>query len=79
MIHIDTFKFMPPISVTAGATVSVMNMDDEAHTVTADSGKAFDVMAPGGQTVTFTAPTTPGKYPFHCTYHSNMHSVLIVT
>jgi plastocyanin len=28
--------------------------------------------------VTFTAPNKPGTYPFHCTYHSNMHGVLVV-
>jgi plastocyanin len=55
-----------------------MNMDGENHTVTADSGNAFDVKATAGTTVTFTAPSKPGTYPFHCTYHSNMHGVLVV-
>jgi plastocyanin len=53
-------------------------MDGEAHTVTADSAKAFDVKVGAGSVTTFTAPTTPGSYPFHCTYHGNMHGVLIV-
>ncbi len=78
MIHISSYKYTVPASVAPGATVSVMNMDGENHTVTADSGKAFDVMAIAGKTVTFTAPMTPGSYPFHCTYHSNMHGVLVV-
>jgi plastocyanin len=78
MIHISSFKYAVPASVAPGATVSVMNMDGENHTVTADSGNAFDVMATAGTTVTFTAPKKPGTYPFHCTYHSNMHGVLVV-
>jgi plastocyanin len=78
MIHISSFMFMTPASVSPGATVSVMNMDGEAHTVTADSGKAFDAKANPGTVVSFKAPTKPGSYPFHCDYHANMHGVLIV-
>ncbi|UQX86935.1 cupredoxin domain-containing protein [Jatrophihabitans telluris] len=53
-------------------------MDGENHTVTADSANAFDVKATAGSTVMFKAPTAPGSYAFHCTYHSNMHGVLVV-
>lgn len=77
-IMIENFQYETPASVSPGATVSVMNMDGEAHTVTADSGNAFDVKSPPGQTVTFTTPSTPGSYPYHCTYHGNMHGVLVV-
>ncbi len=77
-IHISSFKYTVPATVAPGATVSVMNMDGENHTVTADKGNAFDVKATAGSTVTFVAPTKPGTYPFHCTYHSNMHGALIV-
>jgi plastocyanin len=78
MIHISSFKFKTPATVSPGSKVSVMNTDAEAHTVTADNGKTFDVKAPPGVTVTFTAPTAIGTYRFHCTYHSNMHGVLVV-
>jgi len=78
MIHIDKFKYAVPASVSPGAKVSVMNMDGEAHTVTADSGGGFDDKATAGAVTTFTAPSKPGSYPFHCTYHSNMHGVLVV-
>lgn len=78
MIHISSFRYAVPATVAPGATVGVMNMDGENHTVTADSGNAFDVKATAGTTVTFTAPSKPGTYPFHCTYHSNMHGVLVV-
>lgn len=78
MIHIKSFKYTVPDSVAPGATVSVMNMDRDNHTVTADAANAFDVQAPAGMTVTFTAPSTPGNYPFHCSIHPNMHAVLVV-
>lgn len=68
-----------PASVGPGATITVVNKDSEAHTVTSDAGGAFDDAAPAGSTTTFTAPTTPGRYPLHCKYHSNMHAVLVVT
>ncbi|WP_230209346.1 cupredoxin domain-containing protein [Nostocoides sp. HKS02] len=55
-----------------------MNMDGENHTVTADSGNAFDAKATAGTTVTFVAPAKAGTYPFHCAYHANMHGVLVV-
>ena len=77
-IMIEDFGYSTPPSVAAGSTVSVMNMDGEAHTVTADSGGAFDVVVPAGATVTFTAPTTPGSFAFHCDYHASMHGELVV-
>jgi plastocyanin len=46
--------------------------------VTADQGSAFDVDIRGGGTATFTAPTAPGTYAYHCTYHPNMHGTLTV-
>ena len=53
------------------------NEDNTAHTVTADSGNAFDSPAPTGNS-TFTAPTKPGSYPFHCSIHPEMHGTLVV-
>jgi plastocyanin len=80
MIMIKNFAFTGPTSVKAGSTVTVMNMDSEAHTVTADSSSGgFDVTVPAGATKTFTAPAKPGDYPYHCNFHSNMHGTLKVT
>lgn len=76
-IHIKSFAYSGPESVPAGATVTVMNMDSEAHTLTADDG-SFDAVVKAGTSVTFTAPAKPGAYPYHCTYHSNMHGTLTV-
>ena len=78
MIHIRSFMFKVPVSVQAGTSVTVMNTDNEAHTVTADTGSAFDVKVDAGATATFTAPSKPGSYAFRCKYHSDMHGVLVV-
>jgi plastocyanin len=78
MIMIQNFMYKTPASVDAGAMVSVMNMDGEAHTVTSDTAGAFSVPVPPGKTVTFTAPATAGSFAFHCEYHSNMHGTLVV-
>jgi plastocyanin len=77
VIAIKDFAFTTPTSVSPGAKITVRNMDSTAHTVTADSGNAFDDAASPGQS-TFTAPTKPGSYPFHCSIHPEMHGVLVV-
>ena len=77
VIRIKDFAYSA-LTVSPGATVTVHNMDQEAHTVTSDMSGLFNVNVPPGQMVTFTAPTTPGRYAYHCTYHGNMHGVLIV-
>ncbi|MBB3600856.1 plastocyanin [Mycolicibacterium sp. BK556] len=77
-IDISGMKFTSPVSVPPGATVTVTNADGAEHTVTADTGNAFDVEVDGKGTATFTAPTQPGTYAFHCTYHPSMHGQLTV-
>lgn len=74
-IHIKSFAYTGADSVLAGSTVTVMNMDNVAHTVTADDG-SFDAVVKAGTSTTFTAPAKPGTYTYHCTYHSNMHGTL---
>ena len=76
-IHIKSFAYNGPGSVPAGATVTVMNMDSEAHTLTADDG-SFEAVVKAGTSTTFTAPAKPGAYAYHCAYHSNMHGTLTV-
>jgi plastocyanin len=78
-ISIKDFNYGAPITISPGATVMVTNMDSAEHTVTADQGSAFDIeVKENGGTGTFTAPSAPGTYPFHCTYHPNMHGTLTV-
>jgi plastocyanin len=78
-ITIKDFDFGDPITVSPGATVTVTNQDTAEHTVTADQDQAFnvEVKASGGK-ATFTAPSQPGTYAFHCTYHPRMHGKLTV-
>jgi plastocyanin len=78
VIHISKFAYQTPASVSPGAKVTVMNMDGEAHTLTADSGGAFDTKIDPGASATFTAPAKAGTYAFHCTFHGNMHGMLVV-
>jgi plastocyanin len=49
-----------------------------AATASADEG-AFDVdVKSSGGTGTFTAPTRPGVYAYHCAFHPAMHGALTV-
>ena len=78
-IVISNFAYTVPASVHPGQQVTIVNRDDPNHTVTADANNVFDVrVSGGGGTATFTAPTTPGTYPFHCKYHANMQGTLTV-
>jgi plastocyanin len=77
-ITIDKMAYSVAGPVKAGQEVTVTNNDEAAHTVTSDTN-AFDVrVSGGGGTATFTAPTAPGSYPFHCKYHANMTGSLVV-
>jgi plastocyanin len=78
-ITINNYAFTSK-SVKAGATVTVDNEQSGiTHTVTSDDGASFNVSVDGGSTKTFTAPTKPGTYKFHCTIHTYMHGTLTVT
>ncbi|SDJ28317.1 Plastocyanin [Frankineae bacterium MT45] len=78
MITIKNFGFTVTGDITPGEKVMVHNEDNEAHTVTADSGGAFDVNVPASSMATLTAPAKAGTYKFHCSYHSEMHGTLTV-
>lgn len=79
-ISIRDFKHSPStITVKPGATVTVKNFDIAGHTVTSDESGIFDTgLVSKDQTLTFTAPSEPGEYPFHCTPHPYMKGILIV-
>jgi plastocyanin len=77
-ITIKDLHFTVGSSVKAGSTVTVKNNDGFQHTVTADNGE-FNVSIDGNGHATFTAPSKPGTYKFHCTIHSTMHGTLTVT
>jgi len=77
-VVIKDFAYAPdPLPVSAGGTVIVRNLDDAAHTVTADDD-SFDTgdMA-GGSTKRFVVDE-PGRYAYHCTIHDYMTGVIRV-
>lgn len=74
---VEGFAFAP-VSVAAGATVTVVNRDGDAHTVTA-SDATFDAFVPGGGSASFAAPATAGTYSFVCDIHPSMSGRLTVT
>lgn len=77
-ISVQDFAFSP-LTVSPGATVTVANFDEFAHTVTATDG-AFDTGdIDGSGAVTFVAPSAAGDYAFICTIHPTMAGLLTVT
>ena len=78
-IVISNMAYTVPPSVSPGQQLTIVNKDEMNHTVTSDQKGVFDIVASGsGGVMSFTAPATPGTYPFHCKYHANMHGVLTV-
>ena len=68
-----------PTADRPGQQLTFVNNDDPNHTVTADENNLFDIRISGGGGIhSFTAPTAPGIYPFHCKYHANMRGLLTV-
>jgi plastocyanin len=78
-VVIKNFAFGPATMVVApGTKISVVNQDRAPHTITAVN-KSFDTgTISGGQRGEFTAPNTPGTYPYVCTIHPSMTGTLIV-
>ncbi|MFD4293294.1 cupredoxin domain-containing protein [Rhodococcus sp. NPDC058505] len=78
-VSIESHAFVPPVlTVRPGGEVTVGNRDDVEHSVTSDTAGYFDEDVDGRSNADFTAPSTPGSYPFHCTYHPEMRGTLIV-
>jgi plastocyanin len=77
-ITIASMSFGEPITVSPGAQITIKNDDSAEHSVTSDTAGKFDVEVEGKEQGTLTAPTEPGEYAFHCTYHPSMHGTLIV-
>jgi plastocyanin len=79
-IAISNFMFVPAsLTVAPGATVTVTNRDQVAHTLTSSSG-GFNTgdIAPG-TSGTFTAPSHPGHYAYICSIHQYMSGTLTVS
>jgi len=77
-ITIVNMSFGGPLTVAPGTQITIKNDDSAEHSVTSDTAGQFDVEVEGKEQGTLTAPTAPGEYKFHCTYHPSMHGTLIV-
>jgi plastocyanin len=78
-VVIKNFAFGPATMVVPpGTKITVVNQDKAPHTITA-ANKSFDTgTIAGGKSGTFTAPSTPGTYPYVCTMHPSMTGTLTV-
>ena len=77
-VTIKSFKFSGcPLTVKAGATVTVTNTDGTDHSVTADD-KSFDTdkFSSGSKTITI---GKAGTYTFKCKVHNFMTGEIIAT
>jgi plastocyanin len=77
-ITIANMSFGQPVTVPPGAQITIKNDDSAEHSVTSDAAGKFDVEIEGKEQGTLTAPTEPGEYAYHCTYHPSMHGTLTV-
>src|ERR1051325_12074456 len=80
-VTMKNFAFSPTsYTAKAGSSVHAANKDHAPHTITSDDGTSFDTgnIAPGTNE-SFTAPSTPGTYAYHCKIHATMHGSVTVT
>lgn len=78
-IAITNFMFLPAhLTVAPGATITVDNRDNVAHTVTSRSGMFDTRDIAAGTSVTFTAPSRAGNYSYICSIHQYMTGTLTV-
>ncbi len=67
------------LTVKPGATVKVTNTDQVTHTLTATKGGFDTGNISAGQSKTFTAPKTPGRYTYICSIHQYMTGTIVVS
>ncbi|MGH8861395.1 MAG: multicopper oxidase domain-containing protein [Jatrophihabitantaceae bacterium] len=69
------------ITINRGQTLTVVNRDGLRHSVTSSAQTPlFDrTLSPGTRIqIPATARLAPGRYPFHCKFHSSMRGTLVV-
>jgi plastocyanin len=78
IVTIKDFDFHPmSLTVTAGATVTWKNRDNEPHTVTSVSGLFRSGALDTGETYSFKFDK-PGTYKYVCTIHPRMTATIVV-
>ena len=77
-IEIANFNFTSGVTVAAGQSIGVTNIDAAPHTLTSVDG-LFDTGNLGqNETGAITAPLEPGTYAFFCEIHPSMVGELTV-
>jgi plastocyanin len=77
-LEIKQFRFsQPALTVPVGATVTWVNRDDDAHTVTSDDGRFTSAGLDRGEQFTHQF-TAPGTYAYHCALHPKMTAKIVV-
>ncbi len=78
LIAIEGFKYQPAtLTVSVGTTVTWVDQDDDAHTVTADDGRFTSAGLDRGEQFSYRF-TAPGTYAYHCALHPQMTARIIV-
>jgi plastocyanin len=76
-VEIAGFEF-GAARAAAGATVSVVNADAVAHTLSAGNGAFGTGVLDAGATGSFVVPSVPGTYEIVCQIHPTMTGTLVV-
>jgi plastocyanin len=77
-ITIHEYTFSPPeLTVTAGTTVTWMNLDQEPHSVVEKDKKFHSAALDTNDSYNFTF-TKPGTYHYFCSLHPQMTGTIIV-
>jgi len=79
VVTVSNFAYEGDLTVPAGATVTVTNIDAAPHTLTAVDGSFTTADIAPGASETFVAPTEPGTYGITCQVHGFMSGILTVT
>jgi len=76
VVYIRNFAFVPAsLTVAAGSSVTFINQDQDAHTVTGHGFNSGGLDTGAHWVHRF---TTPGMYAFVCELHPYMHGSIIV-
>ena len=77
-VSIKNMAFNPiSLSITTGTTVTWVNNDTTAHTVTANDGSFNSGTITAGSKFTQSFSTT-GTFAYHCTLHPEMTGTIVV-
>ncbi len=78
MVAIADYGFHPQnVTVKVGTTITWINMDGVAHTVTSDTGLFNSALLNHMQSYAYTF-NTAGTYTYHCTPHPYMTGTIVV-